>query len=295
MNKHFLFILLFIFFLEGSLGEDEDIVLHRRKRIVNGFPASIDKFPWMASLQLRYDSRPSRTIPFCGAALVNERWAITAHHCVTPKKKKRSYYIVVGEDNIHAHKKYVRYRVTKIVTAVPAYDKHTKQDDLALLKLDRSVLTDRTDDRVHIIRLPRQGEILNGTCQVSGYGEEAWKAHRKASLRYVDVVIMNHQKCETIRKLKKYLTNKMVCAGGGSQDACQGDSGGPMACKDSSGETVIAGVVSYGLKCATPGVPGVYTRVSAYTDWIKQVIQEGSGGDETHTTHPIRVIKRINN
>lgn len=37
----------------------------------------------------------------------------------------------------------------------------------------------------------------------------------------------------------------------------------------------LAGVVSYGPKnCGTPGIPGVYTRVSKYIEWIEKNISE---------------------
>ncbi len=67
-----------------------------------------------------------------------------------------------------------------------------------------------------------------------------------------------------------------------STDACQGDSGGPLM--NNLGVTgdgialdkprwFLLGLVSFGYKCADR-YPGVYARVSEYSDWIVDNLNE---------------------
>lgn len=43
-----------------------------------------------------------------------------------------------------------------------------------------------------------------------------------------------------------------------------------MVCKcDGSENWLLAGIVSWGLGCGIAGVPGVYTSVAHYSDWIQ--------------------------
>ena len=58
-----------------------------------------------------------------------------------------------------------------------------------------------------------------------------------------------------------------------------GDSGGPLVCqrKDSC-SWYVYGIVSYGQGCAQSGFFGVYTRVTAFENWIA----EKMGKDQTN-------------
>lgn len=52
-------------------------------------------------------------------------------------------------------------------------------------------------------------------------------------------------------------------------DACLGDSGGPLQYFRYQYTAHVLGVVSFGISCGT-GLPGIYTRVANYSDWIAE-------------------------
>ena len=61
-----------------------------------------------------------------------------------------------------------------------------------------------------------------------------------------------------------------ICAGyaAGGVDTCQGDSGGPMFRRDNANQWIQVGIVSWGIGCAQPNAPGVYTEVSTFASQI---------------------------
>ena len=67
---------------------------------------------------------------------------------------------------------------------------------------------------------------------------------------------------------------KQICAGWeeGGIDSCQGDSGGPLVCSG-KGLPVLNGIISTGFMCAIPRVPGLYTKISTYSDWIRMTVE----------------------
>lgn len=104
-------------------------------------------------------------------------------------------------------------------------------------------------------------------------------------LQELQIPVLNNEVCQEQYKKQgklidsKQFNNAVLCAGvlEGGKDSCQGDSGGPLM-----GVKVMldgarffqAGIVSYGIGCARQDVPGVYTRVQTFMDWIEQQVAE---------------------
>ena len=85
-------------------------------------------------------------------------------------------------------------------------------------------------------------------------------------MKEVIVPVVPQKICEKMHKENNEnstITDNMFCAGIEKSDSCQGDSGGPVVYKRK-----LVGIVSWGVSCAHAKLPGVYTKVKNYYNWI---------------------------
>ena len=86
-------------------------------------------------------------------------------------------------------------------------------------------------------------------------------------LRQVNLPVADQSNCNDVYDGE--IAESMLCAyNKGGKDSCQADSGGPYVCLK-GGKWYLQGVVSFGLGCARPDIPGIYTRVYKYLQWIR--------------------------
>jgi secreted trypsin-like serine protease len=87
----------------------------------------------------------------------------------------------------------------------------------------------------------------------------------------VQLPVLDTEKCRTVFKDVHDVYDTNICAGGTEgRDACQGDSGGPLMMERDSTYYCI-GLVSWGIGCARKEMPGVYTRIQSYIEWIYNI------------------------
>jgi len=92
----------------------------------------------------------------------------------------------------------------------------------------------------------------------------------------VDIQVIEPAECKAVYQSLQVLAftigDTEICAIGltGGKDSCFGDSGGPLvvAANNDRGYAQV-GIVSWGPQCGNPPYPGVYTRVSSFSNWIK--------------------------
>jgi len=253
-------------------------------RIVHGQEAEEGGLPYQVSLQLNFGDRlqSDKLSHFCGGALVGDRFVLTAAHCMKATPSPRRLKIVGGTNNINDPNS-PTFAVEKIMRHT--YNDVTKVNDLSLLKLsttseELSRMNTMATPLVPVPLCSESFEPQGRNCTVSGWGHMMAKgSHVPSKLREVSVTVLHNSICE--KMLAGYpwdpSTDTMLCAGGEDKDACQGDSGGPLVCRQDSGERCLAGVVSWGVGCATEGIPGVYTNVRKYSSWIRAHMQQDGG------------------
>jgi len=140
---------------------------------------------------------------------------------------------------------------------------------------------DNDSDNYMTNRMDVDGETREILTEVAGWGATNKVGRDPADvLQYLGVNVTDTDNCKDIySKRGGVLNEKQICAGGEKgKDSCVGDSGSALMRSRPAGfldQWDIIGVVSFGPRlCGTEGVPGVYTRVNSYIDWILDTVAQ---------------------
>jgi len=237
-------------------------------RIVGGTTAELGEYPYYTQMN------------GCGGSLIAPRVVLTAAHC---NGSGRNNVVVGAYEYYSADTEGAHRRTCDEWIASPDYQSVNSLDnDYALCLLNEPVDIDDDDTKFELNfndAVPVSGDPL----WAIGLGRLQWNGGVPDYLQHVEVPYITNDKCDDA--YGSTIRDNMLCAGvdEGGLDSCQGDSGGPIVQiienADGTKTHVQMGVVSFGYRCAYPGAPGVYARVSSAETWIKEQVCDDWGVD----------------
>ena len=272
------------------------------KFISGGEPVVDDgAWPWQVRLFESHDPDSG----FCGGSLISNQWVLTAAHCVV-EFGKTTQSVVVGYGSVYQSK--LKMVDSAKVIANPGYGTKDK-GDLALIKLKEPLanvttigLADPATEQT--ITAPGSKLTVTGWGAVWDFqGFEAAESTRDGlrmvsphklltrnelsspdQLRQVQIELIPGDECKAsyvafgeATSAELAITGNEICAGSpsGAKDSCYGDSGGPLVASAGDGKGYVqVGIVSWGVQCGNPALPGVYSRISQFGTWIKDTMAQ---------------------
>ncbi|CAH2062117.1 unnamed protein product, partial [Iphiclides podalirius] len=271
----------FVYPCVKSVDFSDDMVRARRcyhsteDLVVGGLNASKREFPHM--VLLGFGSSPQTASWACGGSIISERFILTAGHCTSMNRTSVGFVLLGVLDKRQRVDMSQVYRIRRIIKH-PGYRSPSKYNDIALLETenDMRLSEDAVPACLHI-----DTRVDDERAIATGWGATAYKGDNSDSLQKVTLRRFPDHECMAKYPPKRNLENgfdpkTQLCYGDRyeSKDTCQGDSGGPLQL--SAGRIncmyTIVGVTSFGNECGSPGMPGVYTRVSAYVSWIEGIV-----------------------
>ncbi|NXQ66905.1 PRS56 protease, partial [Quiscalus mexicanus] len=202
-------------------------------------------------------------------------------HSLGWNRNELAWTVVVGDHELGKPGAGKRAVPVRRILPHPKFNPKTFHGDLALLELAVPLAPSPT---VSPVCLPGgSAEPSPGTpCYIAGWGSLYEEGPAADVVMEAQVPLLSQETCRGALG-KDLLTSAMFCAGylSGGIDSCQGDSGGPLACEDpTSHHFVLYGITSWGDGCGERGKPGVYTRVTAFTDWLSLQMDSAPGSRE---------------
>ncbi|XP_003743912.2 transmembrane protease serine 9 [Galendromus occidentalis] len=248
--------------------------------IVGGTRAVKNEFPWQVSIQAAVRSGLwfKKKQHICGGSIINDRWILTAAHCILDNVRLNDYYIVAGSQYVMEEEDTTQVRKPEKIIVHPGWDPEYVQNDIALIKLSQPLyLSARSVAPICLPKSSDNNKFHGKTCTASGWGAVVDRGQSSSVLLKVNLPIVPNNLCSYLYSnvVNSRLNENHICAGDIHSDGsgvCQGDSGGPLVCEE-DGIYTLAGLTSFGVVCGASEFPAVFTRISSFRSWIDNNIE----------------------
>lgn len=128
-------------------------ITNKKNRIVGGEQTQVNEYPWMALLM--YSGRF-----YCGGTLINDRYVLTAAHCVSGFNKDRITVRLLEHDRSTTDESQtITKKVLRIVRHA-SYSSANYNNDIALMRLDGAV---QMTTQLRPVCLPTPGKSFTGS------------------------------------------------------------------------------------------------------------------------------------
>jgi len=255
-------------------------------RITLGEDAVAGQFPWLGSLIYR-DSR-GNAVPLCGASLISSQHLLTAAHCDASQQGFRLSSVRLGQVDLSAPVSLpgLELNVVDIVSHPSYTNRPVAIFDIALVKMERPVSF--TDMIRPICVFQEEDEEVEEEMRelvVAGWGRTE-RSRSSSVLQFTHLTEVEREECEDeyrqaagvgrlgpLTSGLSILPSQICARGEAGTDSCSGDSGGPLMALDSKARWHLTGVVSFGTNECDSSLPGVYTKISFFYEWILQTLR----------------------
>ncbi|EDV51539.1 collagenase [Drosophila erecta] len=222
----------------------------------------IEKFPYQVML---IGKQLWRKRILCGGTLLDRRWILTAGHCTMGVTHFDVYLGTKSVEDVEQSGGLV-LRSSKFIVH-ERFSPETAANDIALVKLPQDVAF---TSRIQPASLPsryRHEQFAGMSVVASGWGAMVEMTNSDL-MQYTELSVISNAECAQEYDV---VTAGVICAKGlKDETVCTGDSGGPLVLKDTQ---MVVGITSFGPAdgCET-NIPGGFTRVTHYLDWIESKI-----------------------